>query len=296
MNIIARRNTFFLISGVLLTASIGAIAVWGLPFGIDFTGGSLIEVSFSGERPSVESLAERLDPLHLGGVRLQPSGANGLFLRLRHIDEPTHRQILATLGSDVAERRFDSVGPSIGAELRNRSGIAVILVIVLIVSYIAWTFRTVSRPVASWKYGVATVAALVHDVVIPAGLFAAAGRFLGFEVDTLFVVAILTILGFSVHDTIVVFDRIRENLKKAPRYGDFEELVNTSVNQTFGRSINTSLTVVLALAAVYLLGGASTRVFSLTLIVGIIIGTYSSIFIASPLLVTWHAFSGGRSG
>lgn len=295
MNIIGQRNVFFMFSGILFAASIGALAVWGLPFGIDFTGGSLLEVAFSGERPAVEEVRGRLAPLDLGEVRLQPSGERGLLVRLRHIDEPTHRRILEALGAGVEERRFDTVGPTIGAELRTRSGVAVILVIFLIVSYVAWAFRKVSRPVASWKYGLTTIVALVHDVLIPAGLFAVAGRFFGFEVDTLFVTAILTILGFSVHDTIVVFDRIRENLRKAPGHGDFEGLVNASVLQTLGRSINTSFTVVLALAAVCLFGGASTRIFSGTLIVGIIIGTYSSIFIASPLLVAWQGVSGSRS-
>lgn len=193
------------------------------------------------------------------------------------------------------ERRFDTIGPTIGQELRTKSLIAIALVILLIVSYIAFAFRSVSQPLASWKYGATTVVALIHDVIIPAGFFAVAGRFLGFEVDTLFVTAVLTILGFSVHDTIVVFDRIRENLKRPSFRGDFEALVNQSVRETLVRSLNTSLTVILALAAVYFFGGVSTKVFSVTLIVGIVVGTYSSIFIASPLLVTWNNFRRGAT-
>lgn len=290
MNIVGWRKIFYGFSGALFIASIVLVAAFGLRIGIDFTGGSLLEAEFRGARPPVEDVAKRIAPLNLGEARLQPAGERGLIIRLRHIDEPTHQLLLAALGSDASEKRFDTVGPTIGRELRAKSIVAVAVVILLIVFYIAFAFRKVSEPVQSWKYGVATIVALVHDVVIPTGLFALAGRFLGFEVDALFVTAILTILGFSVHDTIVVFDRIRENLKKSHNQRDFAALVNRSVNETFTRSINTSLTVILALAAVWFFGGESMRAFSATLIAGIIAGTYSSIFIASPLLVTWQQF------
>lgn len=300
MNIVGHRKIFYAVSVLLVAASLGALLRWGLALGIDFTGGSLLEVEFVGERPELVEIESRLAPLNaglaLGEVRLQPSGERGLLLRLRHLDEPTHRAILEALdraegaarGPSLTEKRFDTIGPTIGRELKTRSILAVVLVILLIVAYIAWAFRRVSRPMASWKYGAATIVALIHDVAIPAGFFAVGGQFWGFEVDTLFVTAVLTILGFSVHDTIVVFDRIRERLNRGGGEGDFGATVNRSVNETIGRSINTSLTVVLAIAAVYLFGGATTQVFSLTLIIGIIAGTYSSIFIASPLLVTWH--------
>lgn len=291
MDIVANRKIFYAVSGCLFLASIVFVLVFGLRFGIDFTGGSILEVAFSGvPRPSVEELNSRVAPLNLGDVRLQPTGDNGLIVRLRHISEPEHQSLLRAFGTGAAEQRFDTVGPTIGRELRTRSLIAVILVILLIVIYIAFAFRKVSKPVQSWKYGATTVIALFHDVIIPIGFFALMGRLFGFEVDTLFVTAVLTILGFSVHDTIVVFDRIRENLKRNPQGKDFASLVNQSVHETFTRSINTSLTVILALAAVYFFGGETTRIFSLTLIVGIIVGTYSSIFIASPLLVTWHQY------
>ena len=296
MNIIGHRKIFYTLSAVFLAASIGVLAVWGLKFGIDFTGGSIDEVEFKTSRPSVGELQTWVKDLNLGEVRFQPSGEKGLLIRTRHLAEAEHQALLRALAAGaggeesatLAEKRFDAVGPTIGQELKRKSLIALVLVIFLIVSYIAFAFRKVSQPVVSWKYGITTVAALVHDVIIPAGFFAVAGRFLGYEVDTLFVTAVLTILGFSVHDTIVVFDRIRENLQKSRPGDDFEELVNRSVNQTLARSINTSLTVLLALTAVYFFGGDSTKVFSLTLMIGIIAGTYSSIFIASPLLVTWH--------
>lgn len=299
MDIVSHRKIFYAVSSVLFIASITAVSLWGLKFGIDFTGGSLIEVEFSGPRATVEELKRRLEALNLGEVRFQPTGERGLFIRLRHIDEPTHQAVLGALAPGrpggqrdpgISEKRFDAIGPTIGRELAKRSIWAVILVISLIVSYIAWAFRKVSLPVASWKYGITAVAALVHDVVIPTGFFAVLGRFYGFEIDTLFITAILTILGFSVHDTIVVFDRIRENLKRPDTQGDFGALVNRSVKQTFARSVNTSLTVVLAMAAVYVFGGEITRAFSMTLLIGVIVGTYSSIFIASPLLVTWYSF------
>jgi preprotein translocase subunit SecF len=300
MNIVGRRKIFYAISGLMMFVSVVAMSVFGLRFGIDFTGGSLLEVEFDGGRPELAEIESRLAPakagLDVGEVRLQPSGERGLLLRLRHLDEPEHLAILEALGGPertalepgVTEKRFDTIGPTIGRELKTRSILAVALAILLIVAYIAWAFRRVSRPMASWKYGVATIVALIHDVIIPAGFFAVGGQFWGFEVDTLFVTAVLTILGFSVHDTIVVFDRIRESLRRLGGDADFSQLVNRSVNETLGRSINTSLTVILALSAVYLFGGVTTRVFSLTLIIGIIAGTYSSIFIASPLLVTWN--------
>lgn len=295
MDIVGHRKIFYALSGLLVLASVAALAVFGLNLGIDFTGGSLIEVEFSGSRPDVGELQERIAELNLGEVRFQPTGEEGVIIRLRHVDELTHQAILARLGAGseqpgaaISERRFDTIGPTIGRELGRKSFLAIGLAILAIVSYIALAFRKVSQPVASWKYGLVTVVALMHDVLIPGGFFAVAGRFWGYEVDTLFVTAVLTILGFSVHDTIVVFDRIRENLKKAAGAGDFAALVNQSVNETFVRSLNTSLTVLIALGAVYLFGGATTRIFSLTLIIGIVAGTYSSIFIASPLLVTWH--------
>lgn len=296
MDIVGRRNIFYAISMIAIAASVTSLAVWGLRLGVDFTGGSLLEVEFVSGRPEIGEVRERIETLSLGDVRVQPSGEHGMILRLRHVDEDAHQAILRALGEGAVEKRFDAIGPTIGRELRRKSLIAVALVLLLIVGYIAWAFRKVSKPMASWKYGATTVAALLHDVLIPAGFFAVAGRFAGVEADTLFVTAILTILGFSVHDTIVVFDRIRENLKKADREGDFAALVNRSVNETFVRSVTTSLTVALAMASVWLFGGPTTRAFSATLLLGVIVGTYSSIFIASPLLVTWQRFQDKVNG
>lgn len=287
MDIIGHRYIFLTISGVLVLASIIAISVWGLKLGIDFTGGSLLEAEFKGQRPDVVSLAKTLEPLGLGGVFIQPTGEKGIILRFKSVDEKTHQNILSFLG-DAEEKRFDSIGPTIGAELKRRSFIALGLAVVAIIIYIAWAFRRVSKPVSSWKYGVVAVLALVHDVTIPTGVFAVLGYSKGVEVDTLFITALLTILGFSVHDTIVVFDRIRENLRKLKVPEPYAATVNRSVNETLVRSINTSFTVLLVLFAIFLFGGASIQYFSLALILGILFGTYSSIFVASPLLVIWN--------
>ncbi len=300
MNIIGHKYIYLTFSGVLVLASIVALLVWKLNVGIDFTGGSLMEVAFTkGTMPTVDNVKEVLAPLKLGDITIQPIGNNGangslgMLFRFRTIDEDTHQQMLRALSglrgpTETVERRFDTIGPTVGRELRTQSFLAIGLTAVGIVVYLAWAFRRVSKPVASWKYGVVAVSAFIHDVMIPIGVFAFLGHFYGVAVDSLFITALLTVMGFSVHDTIVIFDRIRENLAKLKTVEPYEVTVNRSVNETISRSINTSLTVLMVLFAVFLFGGETSRYFSLTLIVGIIFGTYSSIFIASPLLVIWE--------
>jgi preprotein translocase subunit SecF len=223
-------------------------------------------------------------------LSIQSSDDNGLIIRTTDLTEVEHQALLTSLGEqlgEVEEHRFDSIGPVIGNELRRTATTGVILTLILIGLYIAWAFRKVSEPVASWKYGILTIVAAFHDVVIVLGSFAVIGHFYGWEIGTAFVAAILTILGYSINDTVVVFDRTRENLSK--RVGDtFDETVDLSLKQTFMRSFNTSITTLLALLAIFLLGGDSTRPFALALIIGIAIGTYSSLFLASPLLVEWN--------
>lgn len=294
MDVIRHKYIFLELSAILMVAGIAAMLLWGLKLGIDFTGGSYLEAEYAGVRPSQEQIHAALDPLHAGSVTVQATGERGVILRFPHVDEPTHQRVLQALAaaggkdSQIAEKRFDAIGPAIGAELFSRALWAVALTILTIVIYIAWAFRRISKPVASWKYGAATVVALVHDLVIPAGVFAALGHFLGKEIDVLFITALLTILGFSVHDTIVVFDRIRENLRKLRSGEPYATTVARSIRETFVRSILTSFTVLLVLAIVFAMGGESTHDFALTLIIGITMGTYSSIFVASPLLVLWH--------
>ena len=301
MGIINNRKIWYIISGVIVLASIFSILFFGLKLGIDFTGGSLLEIEYinsaTGGRPEIPVLQEKINSLGLGNVVLQPSGDNGLLVRSRDLTEEEHQRLLSALGdsvsketespSELKEIRFDSIGPVIGQELKQKSWIAITLVVVMIVLYIAFAFRKVSKPVSSFKFGLMAIVALAHDVIIPLGIFAILGKIFSIEIDVLFITAILTILGFSVHDTIVVFDRTRENLKKGIAK-NFEETVGMSVNQTIVRSINTSITVLVVLLTIFFLGGETTKWFALALAIGVAIGTYSSIFLASPLLVTMN--------
>ncbi|MBI5765906.1 protein translocase subunit SecF [Candidatus Falkowbacteria bacterium] len=301
LKIIQNRKYNYLLSSAMVIAAIISLLIWGLKPSIDFTGGSLMEIKFNIERPAIDQIQSGLSDLDLGELRVQPAGDRNIILRFKTVDEETHQKILSQLKSKfkdvkndsapaLTEERFESIGPIIGKELARKAWIAIVLASIAIILYIAFAFRKVSKPVESWKYGVAAVIALVHDILIVVGLFAILGHFAGFEVDSLFITALLTILGFSVHDTIVVFDRTRENLAK--HYSaDFEAVVNDSINQTIARSINTSLSTLLVLSALYFLGGKSIANFALALIVGITVGTYSSIFVASPLVVTWHNLS-----
>ncbi|OGF28034.1 protein-export membrane protein SecF [Candidatus Falkowbacteria bacterium RIFOXYB2_FULL_34_18] len=311
--IIQKRGIWITISTILVALSIIALFIWGLKFGIDFTGGSLLEVRFKNERPAINDVQKAVEDLDLGSLITQNVGDQGTILRFQNISEDKHQEVLKRLrglvdrglvdtegeadqkaflntkeidASNVEELRYDAVGPTIGQELRRKSITAIVIVLIVIVLYIAWAFRKVSRPVASWKYGISAIIALFHDVIIVVGAFAVLGRFYGIEVNAPFVAAILTVLGYSVNDTIVVFDRVRENLPKSD--DNFEETINTSVNDTITRSINTSFTTILVLLAIFFFGGDSIKDFVLALSIGIFIGTYSSIFLASPILVIWE--------
>jgi preprotein translocase subunit SecF len=295
-NIIQKRRNWFAFSGLMSLIAIIFIATWGLKLGIDFTGGSILEVEYSQQRPSIEQVQDSLANLEINSLKLQPSGDSDYILRFEEIEESTHQNIISSLSTiqiegieenTLTELRFEAVGPIIGEELKTKAVQAIAIVLIFIVLYIAYAFRKVSKPVASWKYGLAAIIALTHDLLIITGIFAALGYFLGIEVDSLFVTALLTILGFSVHDTIVTFDRTRENLFKN-QDKSFNEIVNISVNQTITRSINTSVTTLLVLLAIYFFGGETIKNFILALILGVIIGTYSSIFLASPLLTIWR--------
>lgn len=298
--IIKYRKLYYIFSGTLIITSIAALVFWGLRLGIDFKGGSLLFGGFTKEAMPQGELLSALKPLELGEVIAQPSGKTDVLLRFKEIDENKHQELLAELKkaaaarlpeNDFQEKSFDSVGPSIGRELQSNAIKSIALVLVLIVAYIAFAFRKVSHPIASWKYGAAALIALFHDVIIPLGLFAMLGHYYSVEISSGFIAAILTVLGYSVHDSIIVFDRIRENLTKH-RGKPFHETVDMSVNQTFTRSLNTSLTVILVLLAIYFLGGESVRYIALVLMAGVGVGTYSSIFIGSTLLVSWHESAG----
>lgn len=361
IKIIQRRKIWFALSIIMVIASVAALAMWGLKFGIDFTGGTMMEVGFNETSLSNDEIKDALKDLNLGDINTQASDTNTTFLRFKEVDETTHQSILTALnkkaasklGTDAAtnatadannapaaqppvqveaanqngqnanvsveatpvadnssaqsdtqaaantenkyvtEKSFESIGPVVGNELKTSAMWAIFIAVTAIILYIAWAFRKVSYPVSSFKYGLIAALALLHDVLTTVGIFAVLGKFLGVEVGISFVAALLTILGYSVHDTIVVFDRIRENLFRAG-WSDFEETVNNCVNETLVRSINTSFTVIITLTALFLFGGASIRYFVLALMIGVTVGTYSSIFIASPLLVTWQRFDEKR--
>lgn len=290
LHVVKLRRLWYVVSGVTIGLSIAFLSIWGLKQGIDFTGGTLMAVRFD-NRPSSADVQRVLDTsgVELGSVVIQPVADTDMQFRLKPLSEEQHATVLATLKKTyptVSELRFDAIGPVVGEELRKKSieGLAITLLAILI--YVAYVFRKVSAPVQSWKYGLVTIFTAFHDVIIPMGVFAWLGHARDVEVGTSFIAAILTILGYSITDTIVVLDRVRENLPK--RSGSFGDIVEASVHQTFLRSLNTSLATLLTLTAVYLFGGSSLHEFTLTLIIGIAVGTYSSIFIASPLLVTWQ--------
>ncbi len=305
MNIIKHRKIFYTISMIIILVSIVSLFVWGLKPGVDFSGGSSVSVTFEGQLPSVDFVKQSLSNVGIedATVRL---GEGGYMIRSREINQNERNKFISELSYGGAykpiEKNFSSVGPILGKEAIQKSWISIVLVLVAIILFIAFAFRKVSKPtrpgdsvgrVSSWVYGVVAILALLHDVIVPMGVFAILGHFLGFEVDTLFVTAILVILGFSVHDTIVVFDRVRENLhlNEEKRLGkSFDQVVGESISQTLIRSLNTSLTTLLAIIALYVWGPETVRHFSLTLLIGIAVGTYSSIFIGSPLLVTINNF------
>ncbi|MBY0472810.1 protein translocase subunit SecF [Patescibacteria group bacterium] len=303
MNIAKNLKYFFIFPAVLSLLAVMAIAMWGLQPGIDLAGGSMLQVTYQptadvtkAVRPPVEQVKAVVEQLGLGEVRIQPAGENGFILNQRDLSNEEKNQLEAVLSGfgPIHEDQYSSVGPVLGAELLRKGLIALGLVVLCIILFIAFAFRQVSKPVASWKYGVVAIVTLLHDILVPAGLFAFLGFFDGARVDSLFIVGLLTILGISINDTIVVFDRIRENLKlnaQHSKHETFEHVVGKSISQTLARSINTSLTVVIMLAALYFVGPVATKDFALTLIVGMVAGTYSSIFLASPLLVAWEKWS-----
>jgi len=288
MFIIKNKKIFIGISIVLVIFSIISLSVFGLKVGIDFKGGALTEVAYKDARPVQADLNSSLDALNFGSILLQPTGDTGYLVKSRDLTEAEHGLLLKTLSQDgksvLEEKSFNSIGPSVGRELTKKAIIAIILVSLAIIIFIAYAFRKVSKPVSSWRYGIIAVITLLHDVMIPVGLFALFSHYYGAELDTLFVVAVLTILGLSVSDTIVIFDRIRENLKNRVATS-FDETVGKSLEQSYVRSICTSLTVILVLLSLVFFGPISTKYFALMLTAGMFFGTYSSIFLASPLLV-----------
>jgi len=288
----------FIISLVPFVLAVGAILMWGLKPNMELAGGSLLQVGYVNERPTIEQVEQTVNNLELGEVFVQPSGESDYILRQRVLtseEKTTLSEALGALG-EMEERRYTSIGPSIGNELARKAWWAIGLVILSTIIYITFAFRGVStkeedaprKYLPSWKYGLVAIITLIHDVTVPMGFYAFMGYAYGSEIGTLFIVALLTILGISINDTIVIFDRIRENLalnESAKKHQSYEVVVWNSIKQTLARSINTSLTVLMMLLALVFLGPESTRELAITLTVGMIAGTYSSIVLAAPMLI-----------
>lgn len=296
--IIEQRLRWYILSLVLIVPGIAAWFAWGLNVGIDFKGGTQLQVEYSGERPEIQQVRESVEAVGVPGVSLQTSGGNQFLIRFPNEDGRSAREDASALvealteeageGQVVEELSYENIGGSVAATTTRSAFLAVIVASLAIILYIAWSFRGIPQPASSWRFGLATILTLIHDLLFVVGAFAIVGHFFpSVEVDALFITALLTVVGFSVNDTIVVFDRIRENLK-TQKGRPFARIANESLNQTLTRSLNTSLTVLMVLVALLLMGGESIRSFILALTLGIAVGTYSSIFNAAPLLVSWQ--------
>ena len=301
MNAVRYRKFFYTLSAIMVGLAIFSISVWGFKFGLDFTGGSLLEITYTDSRPALPEVQSSLKNAGFENASVRETGEKGYIVRTKNLSD---KDIFAlenglSLGGtkSFTRDRLTSIGPVIGQELKQKAWIAIVFIILITVIYIAIAFRHVGdslktksgKTISSWHYGLMSIVALVHDIAIPAGVFSVLGHFAGVEVDALFVTALLALLGYSINDTIVIFDRIRENLKKNADHSvreEFEFTVGKSLTQTYGRSINTSMTTLIVLLALLFLGGGATFYFILALTVGVIVGAYSSIFLAAPLLVT----------
>lgn len=292
LRILTYYKYLFVLSGVVLLAGIISLATYGLKLGIDFKGGTLTELQFK-QSYDLAKVRQVLVDQGIKNFQPQATGDNGLLIKTEALEKEQHDKMIAAVKEkvgDFEEKRYESIGPVIGRELKKNALYQLLIVSIGIVLYIAYAFRKIQRPITSWKFGWAAIIALLHDLLVVLGIFSILGHYYGVEIDSLFVTAMLTVLGFSVHDTIVVFDRIRENLKVHAGQ-PIEFVINHSISQTLVRSLNTSLTVLFVLLALLLFGGATIKYFVLALFIGIITGTYSSIFVASPLLVIWQKWS-----
>ena len=290
MYIVQHRGLFFWITGLLLAAALGAIFTFGLPLGIDFTGGSLMQVGYTGAVPPLATIEKQVAVVPLGAVSVRAVGTDAVSIRTRTLSETEHEAVLAAISANASttELSYTSVGPALGSQFTSKALWAIFAVVLVIVLYIAFAFRKVSRPVPGWGYGLTVVVMLAIDLIVPAGFYAALCHYTGAQVDSLFIVAMLALLGYVVNDIIVIFDRSREHLSRNEKTGlkeSFEDTIGKSINETMTRSINTALTVVLALLALIYFGAPATRDFALVMLVGVAVGTFSSIARSAPLLI-----------
>lgn len=294
MNIIGKRNIFYIFSSAILILGLVAIFVWGIKLGIDYTGGNMLELKNVSDNEMVKQV---FNEQGIGDAQIQKTD-NSILVRYKGEQNKKNdiTNKLKEKDSKIEEASFQFVGPTVGKDLTQKGIIAIVIASIAIILYIAYSFREVPEPTNSWRFGITAVLALVHDVLFVFGFWAIYSHFTNAELDSLFIPAILTIIGFSVHDTIVVFDRTRENLKKTriQTSDEFAKVSNLSLCQTVIRSLSTSFTVILTLLVLYLIGGESIKNFVLTLLIGITAGTYSSIFVATALLVSWQIWSDKR--
>ncbi|MGB7875174.1 MAG: protein translocase subunit SecF [Anaerolineales bacterium] len=288
MNILGKRYFFFGLSLVLIIPGLIILFTGGLPLSIDFTGGSLLEVSFTNATPAPAELIALYEDANIKDVQVQTSETGSYIIRSEFLENDVRDAVLTAMAENIGEPtvvQFDNVGPSIGEQVTSRAAMAVGVAAVLVVVFIAWSFRGVQN---AFRYGISAILAMLHDVALIFSITAIGGLFFGWEIDSLFLTALLTVIGFSMQDSIVVFDRIRENANIFRRL-EYETLVNHSIIQTLQRSINTQLmTVEFLLLALALFGGVTLQEFSVVLLVGLMSGTYSSIFVAAPILVVWE--------
>ncbi len=290
-DIIGKKYLYFLISGIVIIPGIISLILWGVRPAIDFTGGTLLEFKVQNEKLKIDNdeMKKIIESAGIDIGSMQVTGKQTYLLRLKSLEKDKKLSLQKALTDkygEIKEENYETVGPTIGKETTENAVKSVLIASLAIIIYIAWAFRQIPKPYSSFKFGVCAVLALIHDVLVIVGMFSLFGHFYKVEVDSLFFTAVLTIMGFSVHDTIVVFDRIRENLKRSNL--SFPEVVNESILQTLARSLSTSLTVIFTLVALLLFGGESIHWFVMALLIGIISGTYSSIFNAAPLLVVWE--------
>lgn len=292
MFVVRHRRFFFILTGLVLAGSILAVLIIPPKLSIEFTGGSLLEVAYEGERPALDTVRERIHALNLEEPSVRESGENAITLRTRTLAPEERTALLAALSVNgaepITELRFNSIGPSLGNELAIKALYAILAVTLAIVLYIAFAFRGISRPVPGWGYGLIAVFMLAIDIIVPTGFYAVYAFFTGAQFDSLFVIALLALLGYCVNDVIVIFDRVREHLRNNQEKEieeSFEVTIGKSIDETMGRSINTGLTVVLALVALIFIGSEATRNFALVMSVGVIAGTFSSITRSAPLLI-----------
>lgn len=289
INFIKHTKIYLIISSLFILLSVIILVAFGLQFGIDFTGGSILEVEYQDSRPSNQEITEKLAGLELGETVIQPTGERGVILRMKEVSEEQHQEILGQLKENrgLEELRFEAVGPVVGKELRQKTIILIIASFIALLFYVAFAFRQISQSISPWQYGIISILAIFFDILITISVFSLLGKLYNIQFNISIITALLTIMGYTINDKIIIFDRIRENLLRSHKVVNLGELINQSLNQVIGRSLSTGFCTILVLILISLFGGETLRYFSITLIVGIVIGTYSSIFLAPFVLVGW---------